>query len=180
MHGRPRGLIAALEAADMPLVELAPRHALARRGRIRAAGQTWHRALGFLDQLPDEDVPFADVMRRPAFARALDRDARGFLQSFVEGFNAADARRISVRGLNRQTEASEEEQGDRLFRSRDGYDRLPEHLARSLARRPGALRLATVVTRISWGSGGVTVEARGLWGGPWPRRSRRRCPRRCG
>jgi len=166
VHGRPRGLIAALEAADMPLVELAPRHALARRGRIRAAGQTWHRALGFLDQLPDEDVPFADVMRRPAFARALDRDARGFLQSFVEGFNAADARRISVRGLNRQTEASEEEQGDRLFRTRDGYDRLPEHLARSLARRPGALRLATVVTRISWGSGGVTVEARGLWGGP--------------
>jgi monoamine oxidase len=113
-------------------------------------------------------VPFAEVMRRPAFARALDRDARGFLQSFVEGFNAADARRISVRGLNRQTEASEEEQGDRLFRTRDGYDALPEHLARPLARRPGALRLATVVTRISWGGGGVVVEAKGLWGGPLP------------
>ncbi len=168
MHGRPKGLVAALDAAGAPLVELAPRHVLARRGRIRPAGQTWHRALGFMDRLPDEDVPFAEVMRRPAFARALDRDARGFLQSFVEGFNAADARRISVRGLNKQTEASEQEEGDRLFRTRDGYDVLPQHLARGLARRPGALRVATVVTRVAWGGGGVVIDARGLWGGPLP------------
>lgn len=168
VHGRPAGLRAALESAGAHLVELAPRHVLARRGRVRAAGSTWQRALGFLDRLPDEDVPFADVMRRPAFARALDRDARGFLQAFVEGFNAADARRISVRGLNRQTEASEEEEGDRLFRTRDGYDALPLWLARPVARRPGALRLSSVVTRVAWGGDGVVIQARGLWGGAVP------------
>jgi len=168
VHGRPRGLVTALDAADVHLVELSPRHMLARRGRIRPVGTAWRRAMAFLDQLPDEDASFADVMRRPAMARALDRDARAFLQSFVEGFNAADARRISVRGLNKQTEASEEEQGDRLFRTRDGYDALPAFLARPLARTPGALRLATVVTRVAWGGGGVVVDARGLWGGPLP------------
>ncbi|MES1209820.1 MAG: NAD(P)/FAD-dependent oxidoreductase, partial [Pseudomonadota bacterium] len=168
VHGRPRGLVAALDTAGVNLVELTPRHVVARGGRARAAGKTWQRALGFLDRLPDEDVSFSDVMRRPALARALDRDARAFLQSFVEGFNAADARRISVRGLNRQTEASEEEQGDRLFRARDGYDALPAFLARPLLRIPGALRPATVVTRVAWGGGGVVVGARGLWGGALP------------
>ncbi len=166
VHGRPPGLVAALDRAGVSLVELARRHVLARHGRVRPAGKTWQRALGFLDQLPDEDVSFSEVMRRPGMARALDRDARTFLQSFVEGFNAADARRISVRGLNKQTEASEQEQGDRLFRTRDGYDALPAFLARPLLRIPGALRLATVVTRVAWGDGGVVIDARGLWGGP--------------
>ncbi|MES1164753.1 MAG: FAD-dependent oxidoreductase, partial [Verrucomicrobiota bacterium] len=168
VHGRPRGLVAALDGGGVNLVELSPRHVLARRGRIRPVGTAWRRAMSFMDQLPDEDVSFADVMRRPAIARALDRDARGFLQSFVEGFNAADARRISVRGLNKQTEASEQEEGDRLFRPRDGYDALPAFLARPLLRVPGALRLATVVTRVAWGGGAVVVDARGLWGGPLP------------
>ncbi len=168
VHGRPRPLVSALEASDARPLELKPRFMLAKRGAVRASSAAWHRALGFMDRLPDEDVPFADVMRRPAFRRALDRDARAILQSFVEGFNAADARRISVKGLNRQTEASEEEQGDRLFRVPGGYDALPAHLARSLARTPGALRVATVVTRIAWGGGGVVVEARGLWGGALP------------
>ncbi|MFL5308524.1 MAG: flavin monoamine oxidase family protein [Polyangia bacterium] len=168
VHGQPRGLVSALDSAGVHLVELSARHMLARGGRVRPVGKSWRRAMSFMDQLPDEDVSFADVMRRPAMARALDRDGRAFLQSFVEGFNAADARRISVRGLNKQTEASEEEQGDRLFRTRDGYDALPAFLARPLLRTPGALRLATVVTRVAWGAGGVAIDARGLWGGPLP------------
>jgi monoamine oxidase len=167
VHGRPRALTAALGAAGARPVELAGRHVLARAGRVRAVGPTWRRALAALDRLPDEDVPFAAVMRRPGFARGLDRDARAFLTSFVEGFNAADARRISVRGLNQQTRASEAEEGDRLFRVPGGYELLPRHLAGRLEARPGALRLGTVVTGIAWG-GGVTVESRGLWGGRLP------------
>jgi monoamine oxidase len=168
VHGRPRSLVSALEASRARPLELKPRFMLARRGVVRASGPAWHRALGFMDRLPDEDVAFADVMRRPEVRRALDREARTMLKSFVEGFNAADARRISVKGLNRQTEASEEEQGDRIFRVPGGYDVLPAHLARSLAKTPGALRVATVVTRIAWGKRGVVVESRNLWGGALP------------
>jgi len=168
VHGRPRPLVSALEASHVHPLELKPRFVMARRGVVQASSAAWHRALGFMDRLPDEDVSFAEVMRRPALRRALDRDARTILQSFVEGFNAADARRISVKGLNRQTEASEAEQGDRLFRVPGGYDALPAHLARPLMKRPGALRLATVVTRVAWGGGGVVVEARSPWGGALP------------
>jgi monoamine oxidase len=168
VHGRPRPLVSALEASHVRPMELAPRHVLVRRGVVRPSGAAVHRALGVMDRLPDEDVSFAEVMRRPAFRRVLDRNARAVLQSFVEGFNAADARRISVKGLNRQTQASEAEEGDRIFRVPGGYDVLPAHLARSLAKTPGALRVSTVVTRIAWGGEGVVVQARGLWGGELP------------
>jgi monoamine oxidase len=168
VHGRPRPLVSALEASDARPLELKPRFMMAKGGVVRGSSPAWHRALGFMDRLPDEDVSFADVMRRPVFRRALDRDARAILQSFVEGFNAADARRISVKGLNRQTEASEKEEGNRLFRVPGGYDALPAHLARVLLKIPGALRVATVVTRIAWGGGGVVVDTRGLFGGALP------------
>ncbi|HXJ22286.1 MAG TPA: FAD-dependent oxidoreductase [Polyangia bacterium] len=168
VHGRPLPLVSALEASDAPPLELKPRFMMARRGTVSTSSAAWHRALAFMDRLPDEDVSFTEVMRRPEFRRALDREARGMLLSYVEGFNAADARRISVKGLNRQTEASEEEQGDRIFRVPGGYDALPEHLARPLADRPGALRVATVVRRVRWGGAGVVVETRSLWGGALP------------
>ena len=89
------------------------------------------------------------------------------LLGFVEGFNAADATRISTLGLKQQMSASDEEQGDRLYRVRDGYDLLPLHLARPFA-RDGGLRLATIVTRLRWRRGAVEVSARSPHGGPLP------------
>ena len=81
--------------------------------------------MAFMDQLPDEDVSFAEVMRRPAMARALDRDGRAFLQSFVEGFNAADA----PADLRARIE-----QADRGVRARAGRSPVPD--ARRLRRAP--------------------------------------------
>jgi len=173
VHGRPRGLVRALAAARARTIELEWRHAFVRRGRIETGGASWRAAQEWMDRLPDEDVSFSSMLARP-WARGLTREVRAMLLGFVEGFNAADAERISVLGLNRQTRASEAEEGDRIFHLRDGYDQLPHHLARPLARiegaqRPsttqGALRLATVVTRVDWSGGGVQVQARGALGG---------------
>ncbi len=71
-------------------------------------------------------------------------------------------------GLNRQTRASEAEEGDRVFRVPDGYDQLVNHLARPLAHVERALRLGVVVTRVGWGADGVRIEARGALGGVLP------------
>jgi monoamine oxidase len=43
VHGRPRALVRALAAARAHLVAVPPRHALARRGRVRPAGRVWER-----------------------------------------------------------------------------------------------------------------------------------------
>jgi monoamine oxidase len=163
VHGRPRALVQALVAARARTLEVSGRHDLFRDGSNRSAGAAWGEAFGWLNRLPDEDVSFDSLLRRPAFRR-LSREVRTLLRNFVEGFNAADARRISVRGLNRQTAASAAEEGSRAFRLPNGYDALPLHLAHALS-AAGRLRLATVVTRVRWDARGVAVRARGLHGG---------------
>ena len=72
---------------------------------------------------------------------------------FVEGFNAADATRVSARSLVEQAEATEAEGGDALHRVRDGYDRLvaaPGGAAR--ARRRARCAWRPIVTDVRWGA----------------------------
>src|SRR5262249_25834195 len=129
------------------------------------AERLWEQAQAVLDDLPREDVAVTDVLRRPAFARRLSPEARGMVIGFVEGFNASDATRVSTRSLVEQADATAAEGGDALHRVRDGYDRLVRYLAEPVARRPGALRLATVVEQIRWGREGVEATVRGALGG---------------
>src|SRR6185503_18364077 len=135
-------------------------------GDVGGAERLWQQAQAVLDDLPREDVSVTDVLRRPEFAGRLSPEARAMVIGFVEGFNASDATRVSVRSLVEQTEATEAEGGDAAHRVRDGYDRLIQHLAAPLARVPGALRLATIATAVRWsGVDGVEIAARGALGG---------------
>lgn len=169
VHGRPPALIAALRAARADIAELPQRHLLlARSGRVRPAGSSWQRAQAALEDLPDEDISVASLLARPAFRRQMSPEVRNLLLGFIEGFNAADARRMSVRGLKRQTDASLAEEADRVFRVPGGYQALPRFLARRLESRGGELRLGAVVREVRWGRSGVEVVAHGAWGGPLP------------
>ncbi len=166
VHGRPPNLMRALAAARARLGVHPGRHERAERGRVGGSWRLWAEAQAVMDDLPAEDVAVADVLRRPAFARRLSREARQMLIGFVEGFNASDATRVSARSLVDQAEATEAEGGDALHRVRDGYDRLLHHLAAPLARRADALRLSTIVTAVDWrGRDGVAVTVRGALGG---------------
>ena len=151
VHGRPPNLMRALAAAGARLGVHPQRHERARRGGVGSSETLWRQARRCIDDLPDEDVSVTDVLRRREFARRLSPEARRMVIGFVEGFNASDATRVSVRSLVEQAEATEAEGGDALHRVRDGYDRLLQHLAAPIARVPGALRLATVVTGVRWG-----------------------------
>jgi monoamine oxidase len=164
VHGRPPALMRALKDARATLGRVPERHDLIRRGRARRAEKIWSAAQEYLDRLPEEDVAFDEVMRRQGARHGLSPEVGALLRGFVEGFNAADGARLSVKGLNRQTEASEREHGEELRRVRDGYDALPLALARHL--EPRRLRLATIVTHVRWtGRSGVTVETCAALGG---------------
>lgn len=168
VHGRPPALLRSLAAARARIAPMAQRHDRFRRGAIVSGGAAWAAAQAWLEHLPDEDVAFTSLLRRPRADRPrLSREARAMLLGFVEGFNAADATRISTLGLKQQIAASDAEQGDRLYRVRDGYDLLPLHLARPFA-RAGGLRLATIVTRLRWRRGAVEVSVRSPHGGSLP------------
>lgn len=102
------------------------------------------------------DISFAALLEQHP---ELSRQTRGHLVNFVEGFNAADHKEISVVSLGIQQKAEEEIEGDRAFRIRAGYDLLPQHqLAR--ARSAGAhLFLNTLVENVDWSSHQVRVQA---------------------
>jgi monoamine oxidase len=173
VHGRPANLMRALRDAGARVGSHPQRHERARRGGVGGDEKAWIQAMSVMEDLPNEDVSVMDALRRPELARRLSRAAREMVIGFVEGFNASDARRVSARSLVEQAEATEAEGGDATHRVLDGYDRLLQHLAAPVARRAGALRLATIVTDVRWGGTGVDVGTRGALGGP-PSRVRAR------
>ena len=120
-------------------------------------GQSFFDALGPLAELPDdEDVSFSDWLR----TSGLPDWQRHALTGYVEGFNAADAERISARSLGLQQGAEDASEGDRSWHLEGGYAQLPEYLAER-ARDAGAeLRLGCIVDAVHWRKGDVVVTTR--------------------
>ena len=161
VHGRPPNLIDAFRKAHARLGGHPQRHERARRGNAAGAEKAWAEILSVIEDLPDEDVAVMDVLRRPEFARRLSPAGRALMIGFVEGFNAADATRVSTRSLLEQAEASSAEGGNSTLRPLEGYDSLLQYLAAPLLRRSGALRLATIVSEVRWTESGVEIVSRG-------------------
>ncbi|HEY8311832.1 MAG TPA: NAD(P)/FAD-dependent oxidoreductase, partial [Gemmatimonadaceae bacterium] len=109
-----------------------------------------------LEQLADlpDDMSFAEWLRNSDVAP----EHRAALQGYVEGFNAADANRISARSLGVQQQAEQETQGDRAWHISGGYSQLVTFLANRLRERGGEVRLNSVVKSIRWNAGTVTVQ----------------------
>ncbi|HLI77151.1 MAG TPA: NAD(P)/FAD-dependent oxidoreductase, partial [Acidobacteriaceae bacterium] len=109
-----------------------------------------------LADLPGEDVSFAEWLAGsdvPEWQRAA-------MTGYVEGFNAADAERISARSLGIQQRAEEASEGDRSWHLPGGYAQIPEFLAEH-ARAAGAeVRLRSEVLAIRWRPGHVVVSTR--------------------
>ena len=79
--------------------------------------------------------------------------------AYVEGFNAADHRIIGIASLGIQQAAEDATEGDRLFRIREGYDRLPQFLAQKFTEAGGQILFHTLVERIDWNPGHIRISA---------------------
>lgn len=106
------------------------------------------------DRHPTEDLTFDAWCERENIDPGSHSGARGY----VEGFNAADASRISVRSLAVQQAAEDSIDGDALRHVKGGYQRLPEALAARFVRLGGTLRLQSHVKSITWARGSVDVQ----------------------
>jgi monoamine oxidase len=136
----------------------------------RPATALFERAQALVGELPagDRARSFDAAVRR---ARA-DARVRRMARAYVEGFNAADARRVSARALVQQTAAAEDVDGDRLFRIEGGYDRLVVRMAAACARGGVALRSGRVAHTIAWRPGRAIVHATSPAGPVPPLRAR--------
>jgi monoamine oxidase len=162
IHGLPTELIHLVDEAGLTRFELDGDSRCFRQGndggRLESCGdqREVHQLFDELAhvQLSDsEDLSFREFVAR----RGLGPEAAAWATNYVEGFNAADADRISIRALAKQQAAEDAISGDRLFRVLEGYARVPEFLLRSFRDAGGELFRSMQVRCINWQPGQVKV-----------------------
>jgi monoamine oxidase len=141
-----------LREAGVEVAPLDPEQLQARGGRIVPADpfESIERVLEALDGEREPDRSFAEFLRSPDAAEFDARDRERAL-AFVEGFYAADAERVSERGLAGEGVEGAVSGG----RIPAGYDRLAARLADGLV---GRIRYGHVVKRCAWRDKGVTLS----------------------
>lgn len=166
IHGRVPELWSLLEEAGIETVErsgamLSEEAAGAGMVEDDERGSDFFAALDQLADLPGEDISFAEWLERSELQGELQDWERQALTGYVEGFNAADARRISARSLGIQQRAEEATEGDRGWHTPAGYARLPEFLAERVQAAGGTILLARPAHAIRWRPGEVVVSGKG-------------------
>jgi monoamine oxidase len=107
------------------------------------------------DDGPDES--FASFLER--CCRDVSDDARKHALSYVAGFNAADPSKVGVHWLFHQMKAEEKIEGERAFHARGGYESFLSLLRERVVKSGASVRTNTVVNRVVWAPGKVSVEA---------------------
>lgn len=175
VHGRAPELWALLDEAGAKTVER--RGAMLREGGLREGGLregglregeeggdglveddpqdgALFEPLEQLEDFAGDDSTFADWLA----ASDVDEAVRPALKAYVEGFNAADAQRISVRSLGAQQKAEDASEGARSWQVPGGYAQLAEYLAARVQELGGDVRLGCEVLGLRWRAGKVFVE----------------------
>ena len=159
VHGSPPETMDLIKAASLPLAELAGVSWYHERG-------TWGRADHMMPDFfevfgkmsaDEPDQPFQQYLEKVEASEETKQHAL----RFVEGFHAADPKRVSVHWLVRSNEAEEKIDGDRQFRMAGGYDSLVKAIANQLPPDRCDLRLNTAATEIGWKPGEATVSSGG-------------------
>lgn len=114
-------------------------------------------ALEQLAELPGDKLSFVEWLQ----TSDVPQEERAALCGYVEGFNAADARRISARALGEQQRAEESIEGDRAWHIRGGYAQLTDYLAARVRELGSEIRLGCTVQSLHWRRGEVRVQASG-------------------
>jgi monoamine oxidase len=160
VHGRPPELWSLIEETSLETYESAGPNLSFEDGHLVAGNKeeseedSRFAVLEKLESYTGPDLSFADYLAQHPVSDELRYGSIGY----VEGFNAADHHVIGVAALGMQQTAEDAIDGDRIFRIRGGYDQLPQFLARKVVEAGGALRLDTLVERVEWANGQVSIS----------------------
>jgi monoamine oxidase len=175
VHGLPESTWSLVREAALNTYELSGSSYRYTGDRLISGNEQLGDAERVLEDMADtvlhsqfKDVSFADYMK----GISVDPLSAQAARNYVEGFNAADERRISVISLAMQQRAEDAIAADRLFRLESGYDTLPVFLAQQFQRAGGELALNSEAKKIFWTRGEVTLQA---MGSPGPREFRAAC-----
>ena len=106
---------------------------------------------------PDES--FLSFLNRSFPDDAARHEARKKALSYITGFNAADPDKVGVHWLVQGMRAEETIDGDRAFRSKNGYADLLDILLQDLAKSGVAIESETIVDSVKWTPGKAEITA---------------------
>jgi len=151
VHGRPPEIFELAEVHSLDIIELQGHRWYSDHGRVGLCDDFFEDVDNVFQEMNADgvDESFVEFLER---SNASD-SAKQWAVEFVEGFNAARRQRISVHSLVQSNRASEDLEGDRLFRIKTGYDQLIRILADGLD-----IRTSAAVQQIRWRRGDVTVH----------------------
>jgi monoamine oxidase len=161
VHGRPPEMLEIIRSAGLKPAEISGEFRSKIGGHWEDSDNLMSEVNELFDKIPSDgpDKSFLEYIESTNYsAQGQDQAVR-----FVEGFHAADARKVGIHWLLKATKAEESIDGDTSFRMPEGYSRLVETLAGDV-HKPGDVRkqaprvlLNTRVTAIRWQQGEVVV-----------------------
>lgn len=161
IHGRPPEIMDVLQKNNVPVREVDGDNFCVQNGKLSSC-DFFSEVDEILQRMNDKepDESFADFLQRccPHASKETKEHALGY----VAGFNAADPAQVSVHWLFRQMKAEEKIEGDRAFRPQGGYLSLLDLLQKRATKAGVRVRTNTVVQRIVWRAGSVSIDA--VWG----------------
>jgi monoamine oxidase len=159
IHGLPPELINLVDEAGLTRFELDGDTLCYRDGKLGSCEnqpdlEPLFHEISHLEPLP-ADLSFNEF----AVQRGFSPETLAWATNYVEGFNAADARRISILALAKQQAAEDAISADRMFRVVEGYAAVPAFLLRRFLAAGGELFPSTPVRSVTWQPGRVEVAA---------------------
>lgn len=171
VHGRPPEILDIAQAAGLTLAELAGATWTSTGGQlsrgadgddveVEEAGEEendpiWEAVMGW----QGEDATLQEVFSTQ-FADGRWAEARKQIARYVQGYDAADLAKVSVRWLAQTEAAAAAIDGSRQYRVVEGYDRVLTWLYAGVAPERSVLALNSVAHTLRWAPGAVTVEVR--------------------
>ena len=150
LHGEARVTHSLLRRAGIATVESTRSQRALQNGRLRPINAFAEAQRAMKGASLKRDVSFDDFLK----GIEVSKKTKSFARMMVQGFDAADPRRVSARSIAEEW-GEGGELGDSQPRPRGGYGALMDWLARRVP-----VRLQTRVQRVAWKRGAVTVHAR--------------------
>jgi len=164
IHGEPPETLALLQKAGALALESPDDHWTFRDGKLSRREAFLDEARELMKQVKryKHDISVADFLERAESQRASP-DVRARIRLMVQGFDAADPARASVRAI------AKEWSGDSVGNAPQskpvgGYAVVIRALLRNLDHRHVQTKLQTIVRTVNWQAGSVNVEADSLHG----------------
>jgi len=159
VHGKPPATMKLLAESGTALIDMLEQRWILRGGELRQGDDMFPELKARLGKVrrPRRDLPFRDFLEGPARVRLPPR-IREFALMLVEGYDAADATRVSA--LSTIDEWCGGGGADApTFRPAGGYASLLHALASSLDAKRVHVRLGAAVREVQWKRGKVTIAA---------------------